>query len=106
MKERVILTWLCIIILAVLCLVDVITGKWLNLASNAIWLAMAFVMLSWTGKYKEMMREKRELEILNKKFGMIIGNFASDCGKINEAFVQTNKARKEAKEESLLSEEK
>lgn len=101
MKKEFIVCYICMGVLAVLCVLDVVLCKWLNLFCNVLWLFITYMVLLAGERHREMRREKREREILNGKLIDIIANLAVKAGKTGTVFDKVHRARKEAYKESM-----
>lgn len=101
MKKEFIVCYALMAVLVMLCVMDVILGKWLNLVCNAMWVIVEYTVLLSGKRHAEKRRELREQKLLNEKICNIIGDLAVDLGRESEVFDRIRKARREAYNESL-----
>ena len=88
--------YISIVLLALLCVFDVVLEKWINLFSNAIWLFVTIVLLKGCYRVDLIKRELLEQRLLNDKFCKIMASLAVDCNKVSETFEEIYNARHEA----------
>ena len=88
-------------VLLMLCVIDVILGRWLNLVCNTTWVVVEYTVLLSGKRHAEKRRELLEQTLLNEKFCNIMADLAVDLGKESETFDKIREARHEAFEESM-----
>ena len=101
MKKEFIVCYALMAVLLMLCVMDVILGKWLNLVCNAMWVIVEYTVLLSGKRHAEKRRELREQELLNEKFCQIMADLAVDLGKESETFDRIREARHEAFNEAM-----
>ena len=88
--------YISIVVLALLCVFDVIFEKWFNLFSNVLWLFLTIFILKFCNYVDVLKRELLEQNLLNEKFCKIMAGLAIDCDKVSETFDEISNARHEA----------
>ncbi len=101
MKKEYMFCYALIGILLMLCVMDVVLGKWLNFVCNSMWVVVEYTVLLSGKRHAEKRRELREQELLNEKFCQIMADLAVDLGKESETFDRIHEARLAAFEESM-----